>query len=135
MIKHGLILSLLLASNLSHAAFNGLSIHSRANCVNNESISWDMTKKREMYTISDHCKMNKKRNGCEPLNKAPDDEHYIDTEREIGIRSAGVHWGEGTSGNWAVLGVHEIKDPYTGTVSTYFTSATGCNLYDGWWNT
>jgi len=25
----------------AHAAFNGLSHHSRANCVNNESISWD----------------------------------------------------------------------------------------------
>ena len=38
----------------AHAALNGLSHHSRANCGNNESISWDATMLRNLAAASEH---------------------------------------------------------------------------------
>lgn len=128
MIKHGLILSLLLASSLSHAAVNGLSIHSRANCVNNESISWDWTKPRHFQTKSEHYQTITpgQEGGYRKI-------HTLDTKSEVGRRSAAVHYGESVSG-WMVKGTHKIIDDTTKKTKTYHTVAKGCNIYDGWWN-
>jgi hypothetical protein len=121
MKKHIIVMSLLLAANLSHAAVNGLSIHSRANCVNNESISWDWTKPRLFQTKSTHWTRDGKKS------------HEILTKSEVGRRSAAVHYGESVSG-WVVDGVHDITDQDTKKIKTYITRAEGCNIYDGWWN-
>lgn len=126
MIKHGLILSLLMAANLSHAAVNGLSIHSRANCVNNESISWDWTKPRHFKTESQHW------GSCDKDYIACTYRHTIETKSEVGRRSAAVHYGESVSG-WQVRGTHRIYD-VAGRERIYKTFANGCNIYDGWWN-
>jgi hypothetical protein len=126
MKKHILLMSLLLAANLSHAAVNGLSIHSRANCVNNESISWDWTKPRHFQTVSEHWRSD---NGGNPWVR----QHTIETKSEVGRRSAAVHYGESVSG-WMVTGIHKIIDDTTKKTKTYYTKAYDCNIYDGWWN-
>jgi len=122
MKKHIIIMSLLLVSNLSHAAANGLSIHSRANCVNNESISWDWTKPRHFETTSKHFE------GDGAYYR-----HTLKTVSEVTRRSAAVHYGESLSG-WQVVGEHKIIDDKTKSVKTFVTEAIGCNIYDGWWN-
>lgn len=126
MKKQILAISLMMFANLSLAAVNGLSIHSRANCVNNESISWDWTKPRHFQTTSEHWQST---NGGSSWNKM----HTIETKSELGRRSAAVHYGESVSG-WIVYGTHTIIDQDTKKKKVYYTRASGCNIYDGWWN-
>ena len=87
------ILSSFLANN-SQAALNMLSIHSRANCVNNESISWDGQHYWFLATESWHYFKGKL-------------QHLVGSGWENTWRSAGVHWGEGRGG-YEVIGYHHI---------------------------
>lgn len=58
MKKIGTFLLIMGTSVAVNAGFNGLTIHSRANCINNESISWDYTANSWYWTNSDHYSLN-----------------------------------------------------------------------------
>jgi hypothetical protein len=91
-----LILSLLFV-NSSFAGLAGLTWHSRANCINNESITWDFTRYRELYTESSHFIEDDGR---------MIDHHAVEVGWEFTWRSAAVHWGEGRGG-WTVGGMQK----------------------------
>jgi hypothetical protein len=102
------------------AAINALSIHSRANCVNNESISWDATHRWYLATESWHY-----------LKGAL--VHLVGSGWETTWRSAGVHWGEGTGG-YQVIGYHHIwKDGADSDSLLGVTNVKNCSIYNGWW--
>lgn len=95
----------------SHA---GLVWFSRANCVNNESISWDWPGREHLlWTASHHT-----RNGRQ---------HPVQTGWQRTSHSAAVHWGEGLSEGWSVAGDHfEYMEPY-GEHHLGTTQASDCN--------
>lgn len=106
----------------SFSGVNGLTWHSRANCINNESITWDATKKHWLHTDSYHYDGSW---GCHQLHVPQDAYHHT-------RRSAAVCWKEGFSGNWKVVGNHykktRHKEKFLGS-----TTVTDCSIYDGWW--
>ena len=114
------MIGVLLAAN-SVAGVIDLTIHSRANCVNNESISWHRGDTQWLLTVSDHLF-----NG--------DKHHSLSSGWENTWRSANVHWGESPIGStaWSVQAGHYQnvggRDYLLG-----FTKASDCNIYDGWW--
>jgi hypothetical protein len=122
MIKQLLAISLLVAANLSHAAANKLTIHSRNNCGNNESISWDGTKYWHLGTNSHHTYKDGKT-------------HVIGSGIAQTWRSAAVHYGEGIGGWVRVQGEHYLfQDGSTKYVIWYkITDVRDCDIYTGWW--
>lgn len=108
--------------NIANAGLNGLTIHSRANCVTNESITWDATHYWMLAIKSGHYYFE---NG-EQVYK-----HNMNTGWENTWRNAAVHWGEGTGGfyveasHWKLDGQKAV---YLGN-----TAAFDCNTYEGWW--
>ena len=120
MKKIALSVALFLFSNYSVAAFNGLSHHSRANCINNETISWDFTRKWNMGTAAEHFHNNDLI--CVLT------QNYEDTRR-----AAVVHWGEGRGG-WRVKGYHWLKDGRGQNHLVLTTEVTDCSIYNGWWD-
>lgn len=122
------IILLLTFVSSANAAFNGLSIHSRASCINNESITWDARWYRTYKTVSHHEKLLE--NGEEEKDT---ESHIIETGQQDTWRSAAVHWGEGR-GWWRVVGFHFIykngKEKYLGP-----TDVSDCSIYNGWWDT
>jgi hypothetical protein len=97
----------------------GLVWFSRANCVNNESISWDWpVRSYWLWTDSYH-----RKDVWEPV---------LRTGWEYGFRSAAVHWGEGLSGGWYVVGDHYQWVSGRGTLHLGRTQADGCNPGDSW---
>jgi hypothetical protein len=118
-----LLATLLTLSSLSaNAAFNGLTIHSRANCMSiNESIAWDGSRQHKLWTRSTHMHV--------------DDnywhQHY--TGWVTTKRNAIVHWTEASPGiRWTVFGEHweEVKG------QTYLLGSQlveDCSIYNGWW--
>lgn len=91
---------------------------SRANCINNESISWDWPGNNHwLWTNSFH--FNFKNGAWEPV---------IQTGWEYTWRSAAIHVGEGFQGGYYVLGRH-YKILY-GYGEHYFaqTQTNNCNL-------
>lgn len=107
--------SALLASAPSQA---GLVWFSRANCINNESITWDWPGNNWMlWTNSFH--YDTRVRAWEPT---------IRTGWEWGYRSAAVHWREGLQGGRQVTGHHfSYSWPY-GEYLLGRTNTTGCNL-------
>jgi len=121
MKKTIIAISLLAFSSISHAAFNELSIHSRNNCGNNESISWDATKPHHFGTNSRHYH----KDGTN---------HYFGSGIEQTRRSAAVHWGEGVGGWIRVEGEHYLfQDGNTKLIWLKLTKVTDCSIYNGWW--
>lgn len=115
------ILILLILAQNSYAGFNGLTSHSRANCANNESITWDWTTYRDTGTVSQHYQ-----NGAWI--------HGITTGWEYTWRSAAVHWGEAKPGSgWMVIGYHWLRENYKERMINQ-TQVTDCSSYDGWWD-
>lgn len=103
-----------------HAGFNGLTSHSRANCANNESISWDWQTNHMLGTISQH-------------NRGGQYIHRVISDWQNTWRSAAVHWGEAVPGSgWNVVGYHWIM---IGGQQMHFdmTNVNDCSIYDGWW--
>lgn len=120
-------IALLSLSLSSHAALNGISDHSRANCVNNESITWDGTSFHMLDTVSFHTR--------DYLNRIGQySKHRVETTWEGTWRSAAVHWGEGaTVGLYLVQGWHwEAKG--SAVILRATTSVVDCSIYNGWWN-
>lgn len=121
MKRVGLFFVLMSMCHIAFAGFNNLTIHSRANCVNNESISWDATSYHMLLTVSDHLYHGKFI-------------HRMATGWENTWRSADVHWGEAAPGaGWHVQAGHYIQ--YGNSVRLIgYTSADDCSIYDGWWD-
>jgi hypothetical protein len=111
----------------THASINGISDHSRANCVNNESITWDGTKIHVLDIVSFHT-----RDYLRLINQYS--QHRVETTWEATWRSAAVHWGEGATvglywvggWHWELINSQMILRATTGT--------DNCSIYNGWWN-
>jgi hypothetical protein len=120
--------ALLTLAATSHAAFNGISDHSRANCLNNESITWDYTEAHRLVVVSFHTADYMNRMGQYHRHRM---QTFWDTTR----RAAAVHWGEGKTSagyylvqgwHWEYIGKNEILRANT--------SVDDCSIYNGWWD-
>lgn len=120
MKKVGMFVLALALSSGANAAFNGLTIHSRANCINNESISWDWKNYWILNTQTWHY-----------LNGQL--QHEFQTGWQTTWRSAAVHWSEGTGG-WGVRGEHYIAYKSGDMIPLGTTTAIDCSIYNGWWD-
>lgn len=94
----------------------GLVWFSRANCINNESITWDWPGTNYwLWTSSYHQK-----NGVWDSGAS--------TGWVNSFRAAAVHWNEGYSGGWNVVGDHWQWVAWFGTWKMGRTYATDCNF-------
>ena len=85
---------LFLLSSKGFSGFKEFTMHSRANCINNESISWEYGVYRNLGTVSQHFQ-----NGVFI--------HQISSGWAYTWRSAAVHWTEGAfTFLWQVIGYH-----------------------------
>ena len=123
-LLHAILFGTYFTTSVAHAAFNGLTIHSRANCISiNEAIAWDFTKKWTLWTISIHRRTN-----------ASNIEHENVTGWETTRRNAIVHWTEAPpSKTWEVSSEHRaIINRREVILGAEFVD--GCTLYNGWWD-
>lgn len=120
-MKRIVLYCLLTLATSANAGVNGLTAHSRANCVNNETISWDAVAPHTLFTTSDHINAS---TGALV--------HSITTGWANTRRSAAVHWGEGRGG-WTVHGYHWIQEPNKPIRKFQDEVVTNCDIYDGWW--
>lgn len=101
-----------------------LTTHSRANCANNESITWEFGKSRMLKTVSIH----------EHYGPRGVDVRHTHTRLwERTWRSAAVCWGEGAGGGWKVWGTHWIMEKKKQWILAR-TYAQDCSIYNGWWD-
>jgi hypothetical protein len=111
-------------SQNSHAGLYGPTAHSRANCYNNESITWDKSNSYWWRVISIHY----------PHKSNHSYHHTEDTQMVYTWRAAAVHWGESPPyGDYRVAGFHYYY-PFGVETLDVNTSADNCNIYDGWWD-
>ncbi len=115
------LLSLLISN--ANAGLHSFTMHSRANCGNNESISWHAGHSYLLWTSSNHW-----HNGVL--------QHYVVSSRgfENTWRSAAVHWGEARPGSgWFVRGYHRM---FINGIDKLLavTDVSDCSIYDGWWD-
>lgn len=123
-----IIPAILVTTSHAYAGIDGLTWHSRANCIGiNESITWHLGHSYALSTDSFHY------SGKELKDQKP--KHKLQTGWQTTWRSADVHWTEG-HGGWRVAGDHYIMDEKTKKPTMLGdTYAVDCNLYDGWWDT
>jgi len=118
LVKVGCALAIL-ASAQSNAGVFTRTVHSRANCLNNESITWWRGHYNTWRVISIH---------HSPFGM----QHAIDSGWDYTWRSHAVHWGEGDPHNaWIVYGIHyeygiSKTSPFAQTDSIF------CSFIDGW---
>lgn len=114
-----------------YAGINGLTHHSRANCLSiNESISWDAHHKWWVTVTSTHLPPN----STKPVHWSyfPENDGYPPVNPARTWRGAAMHIGEACCG-WLVSGYHEIyKKGYSWKLVQ--TDANDCSVYDGWWD-
>lgn len=115
-------LILLAITSSSVAGVKSLTMNSRANCGNNETISWHLGHRYMLWTASDHLD---KRTGVNI--------HTVVANWDKTWRSAAVHWGEGR-GDWAVMGHHWMADNNGNITKIAEEYTTNCSIYDGWWD-
>ncbi|WP_131779310.1 hypothetical protein [Legionella bozemanae] len=115
----------MILSGTVFAGINGTTVHSRANCINNESITWYLGHSFPWRVVSFHT----------PDYKHNSSYHYIDTGYINTWRQAAVHWGEGTtpSGYYLVVGFHYILERNHDWLFDN-TQVDDCSIYDGWWD-
>jgi hypothetical protein len=121
--------SLLCLSLNAHAGFGVTTAASRANCMNNESITWNSKQSYKWKTISIHQHVNKKKDKYW--------NHIVDTGWDYTWRSAAVHWGESPDVGqykWDVFGYHFFIDYADGRWPFAEKYSRDCSLYDGWWD-
>jgi hypothetical protein len=105
--------------NTSNAGLFRMTIHSRANCLNNESITWWKGHPFNWRVISYHTDQGAIA-------------HQMDTGFNYTWRAHAIHWGEGTRIlSWRVWGYHYVLD-YNKRVPFGKTYANHCNIIDGW---
>jgi hypothetical protein len=119
MKKISMFLLMIAISSPTFSGFHGLTHHSRANCANNETISWHLGHNYWFFVVSRH------RKGRE--------DHQVVQDWTLTWRGAAVHWGEGRGG-WSVEGQHWMKDNYGRPVEVINEFITDCSIYDGWWD-
>lgn len=103
---------------VAHAGLYGITVHSRANCLNNESITWWNGHPFNWKVVSVH-------------KHAQGGSHVIDTGFKRNDRVAAICWGEGVHGGFIVWGYHYLKN-FHESVPFDTTFAEGCNIIDGW---
>ncbi|QYF95561.1 hypothetical protein KY495_10655 [Massilia sp. PAMC28688] len=112
------------AMSAASKAQAGLVWFSRANCINNESISWDWPGKvYRLHTSSHH------------WNSRTGWEKPIHTGWESSNHSGAIHWGEGLKGGYYVIGVHHSWNSHYGEIFLGYTPATHCSIgffFPGW---
>jgi len=121
-MKFVLTLVVLLIFSSVNAGVNGLTHHSRANCGNNESISWDWTQNWMTWVVSYHEIIGRGSVDC-----------GLSSHWQFTWRNAMVHWGEGRGG-WQVLGLHYMKNGRGDRVLVHEETVRDCSIYDGWWD-
>ena len=111
--------ALLSLTAASHAGLYKTTVHSRANCLNNESITWWNGHPYNWKVVSIH--------------EFPGwQKHLMDTGFTYDSRVAAIHWGEGdVLNNWVVYGYHYLYE-YHKTIPFDQTYAESCNIIDGW---
>ena len=116
-----LFFTLYLLSSTANAGFHQFTMHSRANCMNNESISWEWNVPRMLGTVTQHY-----RNGQWI--------HGYSTGWQYISRSAAVHWFESKPGDgWHVTGYHwQLINRVEYLLAQ--TDVDDCSIYDGWWD-
>jgi hypothetical protein len=121
--------TLLFLSLNANAGFGVTTAHSRANCGNNESITWNSKQSYVWKTISIHQHVN---GSTDPYYR-----HLVDTGWQNTWRSAAVHWGEAPDigkYKWDVWGYHFFEDYANGKWPFQEEYARDCAIYDGWWD-
>lgn len=114
--------SLLLMINIVNAGAFKTTCHSRANCAGvNESITWNGQEPHWWRVFSVHSS-----------RKLP--QHAENTFMKYGKRCAVVHWTEAQDEHnpWVVDGYHFYMALNGNEIYDCFTTATGCNLTEGW---
>ncbi len=115
----------LFVSTISHAGFYSTTIHSRANCINNESITWFKDHYFNWHVISFH---------NYDVNHPSKGYHAVDTGKVYTWRAAAVCWGEAApGGSYFVKGFHYYIDRGHEILDNT-TEASGCGLDKGWWD-
>ena len=111
----------------AQAGIHSPTAHSRANCGNNESITWYLKDSYWWRVISYHYYTKNPSNPNAP-------HHTIDTGKGYTWRQAAVHWGESVSGgNYYVMGIHYYYPNGQETFDAK-SEAVDCSGYDGWWD-
>ena len=109
-------------SSYASAGLYELTIHSRANCYTNESITWHRGHTYNLLTVSAHS------------SKKQREVHQLAAPWEVTWRSANVHWSEPKGGaDWYVEAGHYLRMGYQ-EYRIGYTTASDCSLYDGWWD-
>lgn len=115
---------LCLSLNIQAGAWE-TSVHSRANCFNNESITWNGNQAYDWQVVSFH---------NYDLNAPSKGYHYIDTGMSYTWRQAAVHWNESApGGTYFVSGFHYFLDRGRRILDAN-TQVSDCSIYDGWWD-
>lgn len=116
-----LVFFLIVQSGIAHAGLDWTTVHSRANCLNNESITWWYLHSFNWRVVSIH------------EAKYGNAKHHIDTGFNWTWRAHAIHWGEpfGNDDYWCVSGYHYLFD-YSKYIPFDTTYAESCNIIDGW---
>jgi hypothetical protein len=124
--KYLMLMPFLYFTSVSHAGLYATTVHSRANCFNNESITWYAGHANDWRVVSFH---------VYNFNRPGDGRHYIDTGMTRTWRQAAVHWNESApGGKYLVEGFHYFSDGRGHQLLDANTSAVDCSIYDGWWD-
>ncbi len=129
-MKNNIIISgLLLALQIgvADAGLVSTTVHSRANCSNNESITWWLGHPFDWRVLSIHTDIYS------------GGSHNIDTGFSKTWRQAAVHWKEAPmkeppDRRWVVSGYHFLSDYGNGNIPFDKTNVGDCDIYNGWWD-
>lgn len=104
----------------AHSGLYKTTVHSRANCLNNESITWWYNHPFNWRVVSVH---------HQPPNGTT---HTMDTGFNYNSRVAAIHWGEGSTLHaWEVWGYHFLYE-YNKKIPFDTTYANFCSFIEGW---
>jgi hypothetical protein len=127
MRKISIAIIALLLIQTGHAGLAFLTHHSRANCINNESVSWHKGHKYWLLVTSEHFWPM----SGQVIHTACNEKkcHWENT-----WRAAAVCWTEG-KGGWVVSGKHffTLGSDAIGKMVAQET-VVDCSIYDGWWD-
>lgn len=117
----------------AYSGINGITYHSRANCVNNETITWDLTTGWWLTTSSYHDNPAVPEHHHASSSVPPPDEYV--GPAAFTRRSAAVHWGEAPPliSTWDVSGLHYAGVESNKVKLVSYSWARDCSIYDGWW--
>jgi len=111
-------------TGVANAGMVATTANSRANCYNNESVTWFFNHPYDWRVFSVH------------YNIYHEGTHQIDTGYRYTWRQAAIHWGEAPLGDhrWTVSGYHFLADYGNGNIPFDKTYAHDCSIYNGWWD-